>query len=143
MAEAMEEQLGDRIDVGLVNVPKGTAFNFHTTRIRLQEAGHQSLTKGPRWSQGNSYLLRGLNERTLVIFLLSGGGSALLPLPQEGVSLSEKKKTTDLLLKCGATIEEINAVRKHISAVKGGRLAASAYPATLVTLLLSDIVGDP
>jgi glycerate-2-kinase len=144
MAEALEEQLGDRIEVGLVNVPKATARNFRTARIRLQEAGHPIPDEGGLEGAGEiAKLLEGLDERTLVIFLLSGGGSALLPLPQKGISLAEKKATTDLLLRCGATIEEINAVRKHISAVKGGRLAASVYPATLLTLILSDIVGDP
>lgn len=144
MAEALEEQLGNRIEVGLVNVPKGTARNFHTARIRLQEAGHPIPDEGGlEGARGITKLLEGLDERTLVIFLLSGGGSALLPLPQRGLSLVEKRATTDLLLRCGATIEEINAVRKHISAVKGGRLAAGVYPATLLTLIISDIVGDP
>jgi len=144
MAEALEERLGDRIDAGLVNVPKGTTHNFHTTKIRLQEAGHPIPDEGGlEGARGITKLLQGLDERALVVFLLSGGGSALLPLPQEGISLAEKKATTDLLLRCGATIEEVNTVRKHISAVKGGQLAARVYPATLLCLILSDIVGDP
>jgi glycerate-2-kinase len=144
MAEALEHVLGDRIDVGLVNVPKGTGDSFRTRKIRLQEAGHPIPDEdGLRGAVEIVDALRGLDERTLIVFLLSGGGSALFPLPKEGVSLSEKKATTDLLLRCGATIEEINAVRKHISAVKGGQLAANAYPATLVCVILSDIVGDP
>jgi len=144
MAEALEEQLGDRIETGIVNVPKGTTRNFNTTRIKLREAGHPIPDEGGlAGAQEITKLLQGLDEKTLVIFLLSGGGSALLPLPQEGICLAEKKATTDILLRCGATIEEVNAVRKHISAVKGGRLAAAAYPATFLTLILSDIVGDP
>jgi hydroxypyruvate reductase len=81
-------------------------------------------------------------EQDLVICLLSGGGSALLPVPVDGVSLSDKQETTKILLGCGATIHEINAVRKHISQVKGGGLAEAVYPATMVTLILSDVVGD-
>ena len=144
MAEALEETLGRRIDTGLVNVPKGTAANFKTKIVRLQEAGHPIPDEsGLRGAEKIASLLENLNVHTLVIFLLSGGGSALLPLPKRGVSLSEKKTTTDLLLRCGATIEEVNAVRKHISALKGGQLAVRTYPATLVCLLLSDIVCDP
>jgi hydroxypyruvate reductase len=74
--------------------------------------------------------------------LISGGGSALLPLPVEGVSLADKQDTTKILLASGATIHEINAVRKHISMVKGGGLARAAYPATLISLMLSDVIGD-
>jgi hydroxypyruvate reductase len=74
--------------------------------------------------------------------LVSGGGSALLPLPAEGLTLSDKQATTSLLLSCGANIHEINTVRKHLSAIKGGQLAARAYPATVVSLILSDVIGD-
>jgi len=79
----------------------------------------------------------------LVLFLLSGGGSALLPLPVEGISLKEKQELTQLLLDCGADIKEINTVRKHISQLKGGWLARWAYPSTVITLILSDVVGNP
>ncbi len=144
MAEALEEKLGKKIDMGLVSVPSGTANNFHTSRISLQEARHPIPNEaGLEGALRIMHVLQGLTEKTLVIFLLSGGGSALLPLPKEGISLDEKKATTDQLLRCGASIEEINAVRKHISAVKGGQLAAQAYPATVIGLVLSDIVGDP
>src|SRR5207344_1510401 len=78
----------------------------------------------------------------LVICLVSGGASALLPLPAEGVTLEEKQATTRLLLACGATIHEINAVRKHISRIKGGQLARLAAPARVESLLLSDVIGD-
>ncbi len=144
MAEALEETLGQRIDAGLVNVPEGTAANFKTKTVKLQEAGHPIPNEeGLKGAAKIASLLENLSERTLVIFLLSGGGSALLPLPKQGVSLAEKKTTTDLLLRCGATIEEVNAVRKHISALKGGQLAVRTYPATLISLILSDIVCDP
>ncbi|MCJ7635804.1 glycerate kinase [Candidatus Bathyarchaeota archaeon] len=144
MAEALEEKLGEKIDTGLVSVSSGTANAFHTRRISLQEARHPIPDEaGLKGALRIMQVLQGLSEKTLVIFLLSGGGSALLPLPKEGISIDEKKATTDLLLRCGASIEEVNTVRKHISAVKGGQLAAHAYPATVLGLILSDIVGDP
>jgi glycerate 2-kinase len=87
-------------------------------------------------------LLHGLRGNDLVIFVLSGGGSALLPLPQYGISLEEKQRVTKMLLDSGASIDEMNALRKHISKVKGGQLARVAYPATVISLLLSDVVGD-
>lgn len=144
MAEALEEKLGERIDCGLVNVPLGTAYTLHTQFIELQEAQHPIPDQGGLTGAIKiTKILQKLNEKTLVIVLISGGGSALLPLPQEGITLAEKKATTDLLLKSGAAIEEMNTVRKHISAIKGGQLAALAYPATVISLILSDIVGDP
>ena len=78
----------------------------------------------------------------LIIALISGGASALLPFPAPPITLAEKQKTTRLLLHCGASIHEINCVRKHISRIKGGQLARLAYPATLLTLILSDVIGD-
>jgi hydroxypyruvate reductase len=82
-------------------------------------------------------------ERDLVICLISGGGSALLPLPVAGITLADKQKTTARLLECGADITEINTIRKHLSQLKGGQLARLAAPATLLTLVLSDVIGDP
>ena len=144
MAEALEEKLGKRIDCGLVNVPLGTAGILRTRFIELQEAEHPIPGKGGlAGATGITKILQKLNERSLVVVLISGGGSALLPLPQEGITLAEKKVATDLLLRSGAAIEEMNTVRKHISSIKGGQLAALAYPATVVSLILSDIVGDP
>jgi hydroxypyruvate reductase len=84
-----------------------------------------------------------MNARDLVFVLISGGASALLPAPAPPVTLADKQKTTDLLLKCGADIFQLNAVRKHLSDLKGGQTAALAYPATVVTLILSDVIGDP
>ena len=74
--------------------------------------------------------------------LVSGGGSALLTLPAEGITLEEKQETTRQLLNCGATIDEINSLRKHLSRIKGGRLAIAAYPATVECLMISDVVGN-
>src|SRR3990167_4259656 len=87
-------------------------------------------------------LLEGADEKTLVICLLSGGGSALLVSPLDGITLDEKKEVNRLLLSAGARIDEINTVRKHLSKVKGGRLSEISYPATLITLMLSDVIGD-
>ena len=87
-------------------------------------------------------MVRGLTEHDLVICLISGGGSALLSLPADGITLEQKQAINKALLKSGATISEINCVRKHLSAIKGGRLGLACYPARLVTLLISDIPGD-
>jgi hydroxypyruvate reductase len=78
----------------------------------------------------------------LIFCVLSGGGSALLPCPADGISLDDKRQTTRILLDCGATIQETNAIRKHISKVKGGTLARLAFPATIISLILSDVIGD-
>ncbi|XLM23203.1 glycerate-2-kinase family protein, partial [Chromobacterium piscinae] len=86
--------------------------------------------------------VRGLTADDLVICLLSGGGSALLALPAQGISLEDKQQVNRQLLACGAGIDEINALRKHLSAIKGGRLALACAPARLVTLAISDVVGD-
>ncbi|MEM3041262.1 MAG: glycerate kinase [Nitrososphaerota archaeon] len=144
MAEALEYILGSYIETGLVNVPKGTAGKHRTRNIKLHEAGHPTPDeKGMEGAEKIAMLLENLTPQTLVISLLSGGGSALLPLPKTGISLSDKKVTTNILMRSGATIEEINTVRKHLSALKGGQLATRAYPATLISLILSDVVGDP
>ena len=142
MAVALESVLGDRITTGLIN----TKYE-HTeplSHIETVECGHpvpdQSGVEGTNRILG---LLDEADERTLVICLLSGGGSAILPAPVDGISLEDKQETTRLLLSCGANIVELNAVRKHLSRVKGGGLARSAFPATVVALMLSDVIGDP
>src|SRR5690606_38264101 len=87
-------------------------------------------------------MLEAAGEGTLVLFLLSGGASALLAAPAPGITLADKREATDRLLRAGAAIAELNAVRKHLPAVKGGRLAVSAFPAAVLTLALSDVPGD-
>jgi hydroxypyruvate reductase len=87
-------------------------------------------------------MVRNADIKTLVICLLSGGGSALLVSPLPGIDLEDKQKATEIFLKAGASISEVNAVRKHLSGVKGGRLAQAAYPATVLTLILSDVIGN-
>lgn len=143
MAEALEEVLGSKITRGIVNVPHGLAGRYHTRKIRLNEAGHPIPDEaGVQGVQEMVKLAEEAGEDDLVFALISGGGSALMPLPAEGLTLEDKQKTTSLLLRCGAPIQAVNTVRKHISAVKGGRLALKAYPAHLVSLIISDVVGD-
>lgn len=142
MAEAMEEIIGDKISRGIINVLRGTSFK--TRKILINEAGHPIPDEaGVKGAKKIVQLAREAEENDLVICLISGGGSALMPLSADGVSLHEKQRLTQELLRCGAAINEINAVRKHISAIKGGQLAKVAYPATVVSLILSDVVGDP
>lgn len=112
-------------------------------KVRVFEGGHPVPDEnGARGTRDLIDLLRGADETTLVLCLISGGGSALLCYPLEGITLEEKQKTTQLLLRAGADIFELNSVRKHLSSVKGGRLAQLAYPAKVVSLILSDVMGD-
>ncbi|PWU03019.1 MAG: glycerate kinase [Terriglobia bacterium] len=141
MAAAAEGVLGKRITAGLVNVKYGHTVKLR--RIELQECGHpvpdeQGLAGARRMSD----IVAGAGQADLVIVLISGGASALLPLPADGISLAEKQETTRLLLASGADVHEINAVRKHISRIKGGQLARIASPARVEALLLSDVIGD-
>jgi glycerate 2-kinase len=141
MARALEDVLGDRIADGVIVVKEGHGLPLR--RVRVCEAGHP--LPDDRGLAGTSEVLslaEGAEEGDLVFCLLSGGGSALLVAPAEGVSLADKQEVTRLLLSCGATIHEINAVRKHLSRAKGGGLARKAHPATVVSLILSDVVGD-
>lgn len=140
MAQALEGVLGARLDGGLVVVKTGHAAP--TDRVQVVEAGHPIPDRaGLRAAAQLRAQVASLTARDLLIVLLSGGASSLLPAPTPPVTLSDKQRTTDLLLKCGATIHEINGVRKHLSLIKGGRLVASTR-ATVVTLLLSDVIGD-
>ena len=144
MAEAVEALLGDRISDGVVNILKGTEERYHTRKIELNGASHPIPDDE---SIGGTARMLSIVERAktddLIVVLISGGGSALMTCPAEGISLEELRALTEMLLRSGATINELNAVRKHLSAVKGGQLAARAYPSTIVSLILSDVVGDP
>jgi hydroxypyruvate reductase len=141
MAEPIEEILGDRLTAGVVNVKHSHGRPLRL--IKINEAGHPVPDEaGVRGAREIVQLLGKVGEGDLVICLFSGGGSALLPYPAEGVTLRDKQETTRLLLECGATIKEINVVRKHLSRVKGGKLARLAAPATVISLILSDVVGD-
>ena len=142
MAQAIEEILGQRVTAGLVNVKVG--YGAETEIIRLNEAGHPIPdAAGMAGTKQMAELARKATEEDLVICLISGGGSALMTLPAEGITLADMKSLTDAFLRCGATINEINAVRKHLSQIKGGNLARLAYPAEIVSLILSDVVGNP
>lgn len=142
MAARLEEILAERVAGGQVNVKYGHLSPLK--KIQVQEAGHPVPDEaGLEGTKKILALLRQADQHDLVFVVISGGGSALLPLPCAGITLADKQATTKLLLACGATINELNAVRKHISQVKGGQLARAAYPATLVTLILSDVIGDP
>ena len=111
--------------------------------INIIEASHPVPDQaGLKATKAMIKLLKTLNEEDLLIVLISGGGSSLLVLPIDGVSLEEKQELTNSLLKCGASISEINSVRKHLSKVKGGNLASYAFPAKIITLAISDVPGD-
>ena len=145
MARAIEEILGDRLNEGVIAIKPGHGDALR--RVTMIEAGHPVPDEGSRCAADAVLDLAGsVDERTLVINLISGGGSALLTLPYRDesvqISLEDMKATTAVLLGCGATIQEINCVRKHISAIKGGRMAAAFHPARVVSLILSDVVGD-
>jgi hydroxypyruvate reductase len=142
MARAVEAELGDRVVTGFVVVKDG--YRLPTARIEIVEAGHP--VPDARGLAASARLLELAGTATaddLVIFLVSGGGSALTPAPAPPITLEEKQTVTRLLLAAGATINELNAVRKHLSRFKGGLLARAASPATVLTLALSDVIGDP
>jgi len=141
MARAAERVLGRRLTAGLVNVKYGHVAKLR--RIELNECGHPVPdAQGMAGAGRIAAMAESAGKDDLVLCLISGGASALLPLPAEPIALEEKQATTKLLLSCGANIHEINAVRKHISRIKGGQLARLAYPATVEALLLSDVIGD-
>jgi glycerate 2-kinase len=143
MAEALVGLLGERIKEGAVNVPYASP-SYETGRVKLQPASHPIPDEsGVKGAKRMLEMVGKAEKSDLVFCLISGGGSSLMPQPRGGISLEDKRKVTDALLKCGATITEINTVRKHISELKGGWLAKEAYPATVVNLILSDVVGDP
>ena len=141
MARALEDLLGDRISDGVIVVKEGHGLPLQ--HVRIHEAGHPVPDeRGIRGAEDILSLVSTAGERGLVLCVISGGGSALLVAPAEGISLEDKQEVTQLLLACGADIHEINTVRKHLSRAKGGGLARFAHPATVVTLILSDVIGD-
>ena len=141
MAKAMEDILGNRIHSGIINVKYG--FTEKLSFTEMTEANHPLPDlNGVAGTKKILALLENAGDKDLVFSLISGGGSALLPHPAGRIKLEEKQAVTRNLLECGASINEINAVRKHISTSKGGQMARAAYPATTVNLMLSDVVGD-
>ncbi|MDE3225653.1 MAG: glycerate kinase [Nitrospirota bacterium] len=140
MAVELERCLGRRLEQGLAVVKNGYAVPTKT--IQVLEAGHPVPDRaGLRGAARLRELVAGLSDRDLVFVLLSGGASSLLPAPAAGLTLADLQRTTTLLLAAGASIREINAVRKHLSMLQGGRLAA-ATQARVVSLILSDVLGD-
>jgi hydroxypyruvate reductase len=146
MAAALWDLLGDRVVGGSINVKYGHLLPPGQTcgPVAVVEAGHPTPDgAGQSGATRIVQIASELTTRDLVLVVISGGGSALMPLPAGRLSLADKQAVTGALLRCGATIVEVNAVRKHLSALKGGQLARLAQPATVVTLILSDVVGNP
>jgi glycerate 2-kinase len=142
MAAAVEEALGDRVSRGMVAVKDGYLAATH--RIRLLEAGHPVPDeRGAAAAREIVAEVESAGPDDLVLVLVSGGASALTPAPAPPVTLADKRAVTRLLLSAGATINQLNAVRKHLSLLKGGQLARAAAPARVHALLLSDVIGDP
>jgi len=141
MAFAIERILDKKITDGLITTKYG--HKMPLAHIETVECGHPVPDEeGVIGTQRLLDKVSNLTSDTLVICLFSGGGSALLPAPAQGINLSEKQETTRQLLEAGCTIDEINTIRKHISQIKGGLLAKTAYPAKVVSLILSDVIGD-
>jgi len=141
MARAIEDVLGELITDGIVVVKYG--YSEPLRYLKLREGGHPVPDEGGlRATLDIESLLKKTGENDLIIVLISGGGSSLLCLPRSGITLDDKIKTTKALLKSGATIHEINTIRKHMSKVKGGGLAKMAYPSDVLSLIISDVVGD-
>jgi glycerate 2-kinase len=141
MAKALEGLLGERIRKGVISVKYG--FTERLSFIEIIEAGHPIPDQNSVVATRKILdILKEAEEKDLIFSLISGGGSALLAQPADGITLQEKQAITKSLLECGATIEEINTIRKHISASKGGQMARLSYPATAVNLMLSDVIGD-
>jgi glycerate-2-kinase len=141
MASALAGVLGDRLTAGLAVVPEGPVTK--AAGVEYAAAAHPIPDERSVAAARRALDIAGrAGEKDIVFVCVSGGGSSLLCLPAEGIALEEKRLVTDALLRAGASIGELNAVRKHLSAVKGGRLARAAFPAEVVTLAVSDVVGD-
>jgi len=143
MARGVRSVLGERLTKGRI-IAKNLSSTEGLENITIYQGSHPVPTES---STGGAKklieLVSGLSDRDLVICVISGGGSALFTYPQEGISLQEIQSLTKLLLKSGADINEMNTIRKHIDMVKGGGLAEIVYPAPLITLVLSDVIGNP
>jgi glycerate 2-kinase len=147
MASGVETALADRLErlSGIVNVPAETTGPVRAIRLHAgRPAGsNQPTAEGVAGVQAMLDLVRRAGPNDAGLCLLSGGGSALLPAPVAGITLQDKQRVTALLHACGATINEMNCVRKHLSAIKGGRLAEAFGARTLFSLIVSDVIGDP
>ena len=142
MAVQLEAITGDAISGGLVITKYGHGTDCR--HIAVREAGHPVLDEnGISATKELVEMAENLGENDLAICLISGGGSALLEQLPDGISLADLQQTTELLLGCGASINEMNAVRKHISRVKGGQLARAIFPARSISLMISDRIWSP
>jgi glycerate 2-kinase len=144
MSKAIEDNLGDLLAGGIIVTKYGHSVRGdRNSKIITYEAGHPLPDEnGLKAAREIVRVLKEADKSTLVICLVSGGGSSLLVAPHEGITLADKQAVTAMLLKAGADIYELNTVRKHLSAVKGGRLAETARSATIISLILSDVRGD-
>ena len=144
MVRAVEELLGDLVMEGVAAVPRKVAEKLSLKRVRVVAAGHPYPDEGSLEAGRSALKLaeKASREGAPLLVLISGGGSALMEFPAKGLGLEDLRRLTNSLLKAGATIDEVNAVRKHLSAVKGGRLAAAASPSPVLSLIISDVVGD-
>ncbi len=147
MAAGVEAALADRLDRihGVINVPADSVRSLQSIRLHAaRPAGsNQPTAEGVAGTEAMRELVAGAGPADVGLCLLSGGGSALLPAPVEGITLEEKQQVTRVLHACGATIDEMNCVRKHLSRIKGGGLAQAFGGKPLFSLILSDVVGDP
>lgn len=144
MAEGLEEILGQHIYAGQINVPEySVKQKLNLKTIQYNIAGHPLVTNGTiSGTKKILDLIEGLSATDLVICLISGGGSALLEMPIEGITLEDLSELFHILTEAGATIHELNTVRKHISKIKGGKLAQIIQPAKIISLIISDVIGD-
>ncbi|MDD5644971.1 MAG: glycerate kinase [bacterium] len=141
MARPLEKILGPRLSGGIINTKYGHGCRLK--KIKINECGHPVPDKnGLKGATEICDFVKQAGADDIVLCLISGGGSALFPLPAAGIDFSDKQKATQLLLKSGADIHEVNTLRKHISSVKGGRLAELISPARTISLILSDVIGD-
>ena len=144
MYQALRPLIENKLAGGVLIVPRGEEKKVYGGKVQFIGAGHPIPDEdGEKGARRILQMARSASANSLVICLISGGGSALMPSPVEGLTLKDKAYVTNLLLKSGANIEEVNTVRKHLSGIKGGRLAEACGAATVVTLILSDVVGDP
>ena len=142
IAKALEEILSSRISAGLIIVKRGQSGTLN--RITVREASHP-IPDRDGWLAAKELMMlaKAAKKGDIVLCTITGGSSALAPLPVPRISLQDKRRVTELLLNSGANIREINAVRKHISRIKGGRLAQAIFPATVINLTVSDVTEDP
>ncbi len=142
MALEIASLIGNRLKAGIVNIPKSTKLSYNHSKICFQEADHPIPSEsGVDGVRKIIKLVKNAEKNDLIFFLISGGGSALLPMPRQGITLDEKRFITDNLLKAGCRIDELNCIRKHLSGFKGGQFLKQTN-AQVISLIISDVVND-